>query len=317
MNEEKLDQAEKTEMEIQESEAAPDTQKNDTLPEVSATEKDDEGIQKKPVAAEALAGPASASQDPQTQFQLILEALLFATDEPLNIVRLKSILPGRVDARKIKAAVENINERLKEENHPFEVIEVAGGYQFRTRQYYHTWLRQLFKDRIARRLSQSALETLAVIAYKQPVTRAEIEAIRGVLADGAMKTLLERRLIKIEGRSEKPGRPLLYGTTKDFLRHFGLSHLEDLPKLEEFEELAKTQAQEEAGTMVEDQSATTGESIATDDSATILPEFEEAENAVFPDKNQAAAKDDETQEEIQEINDQAVSTDDPLDKPPA
>lgn len=199
--------------------------------------------------------PASSADNKETEvkeshrvgasaFPAILEALFFAADEPLNMTRLKGILPGKPDVRKIRAAIEEINRKMNEEGHPLEVIEIAGGYQMRTRQYYHHWVRQLFRDKMARRLSQSALETLAIVAYKQPLSKAEVEAIRGVLVDGAMKTLLERRLIRIAGRSEKPGRPLLYATSKDFLRYFGLRHLDDLPKLEEFEELAKARDDE-------------------------------------------------------------------------
>ncbi len=178
----------------------------------------------------------------QTELPRIVEALLFATDEPLPLPKIKAILPDKIDVRKIKAAIDDINRRLSAEHHPYEIVEVAGGYQFRTVQYYHPWVRQLFREKVSRRLSQSALETLAIIAYKQPLTKAEIESIRGVMVDGAMKTLLERRLIRIAGRSEKPGRPLLYETTKDFLRYFGLKHIEDLPKLEEFEQLVKAQS---------------------------------------------------------------------------
>lgn len=216
-------------------------------PESSVQNQDQESI------AESDTTDIAQADEPQPEpvanqsdhFISIIEALLFATDEPLTIPKLRSILPGRTDARKIKSALDEINKRLAEGNHPFECVEVAGGYQLRTNPTYHRWIKQLFKEKINRRLSQSGLETLAIIAYKQPITKAEVETIRGVIADGAMKTLLERRLIEIAGRSEKPGRPLLYQTTKDFLKYFGLRHLDDLPKLEEFEEMAKAKAAEE------------------------------------------------------------------------
>src|SRR4029079_2148400 len=107
----------------------------------------------------------------------------------------------------------------------------AGGFQVATRPAYATWIRRLYKERLTVRLSPSALETLSIIAYKQPIARAEIEQIRGVEASGVMETLLERRLVKVVGRKETIGRPLLYGTTVDFLRHFGLRHLSELPDL--------------------------------------------------------------------------------------
>lgn len=169
----------------------------------------------------------------------ILEALLFASDELMTAARLKTILPNNPDARKIRAMVEKINVQLQKERHPFEIVEIGGGYQFRTITYYHPWVRQIFKEKSVKKLSVQALECLAIIAYKQPLSKAEIEAIRGVVSDGAMKTLLEKRLVTIAGRSEKPGRPLLYATTQSFLKYFGLNKIDDLPRIEEFESIAR------------------------------------------------------------------------------
>ena len=169
----------------------------------------------------------------------ILEALLFASDELLSAARIKAILPDNPDARKIRKMVDKINVQLQKERHPFEIVEIGGGYQFRTVAYYHPWVRQIFKEKAAKKLSIQALECLAIIAYKQPVSKAEIEAIRGVVSDGAMKTLLEKKLVTISGRSEKPGRPLQYSTTQEFLKYFGLNKIEDLPRIEEFEAIAR------------------------------------------------------------------------------
>lgn len=174
----------------------------------------------------------------------ILEALLFASDELMTAGHLKTILPGQPDARKIRSMVEKLNAQLQKERHPFEVVEIGGGYQFRTITYYHPWVRQIFKEKAAKKLSIQALESLAIIAYKQPVSKADIEAIRGVVSDGAMKTLLEKRLVTITGRSEKPGRPLLYGTTQVFLKYFGLNRLDELPRIEEFEAMAREKMEE-------------------------------------------------------------------------
>jgi segregation and condensation protein B len=169
----------------------------------------------------------------------ILESLLFASDELLPASRLKAIIPGNPGAGEIGKMVERINRQLQKERHPFEIVEIGGGYQFKTVAYYHPWVRQIFQEKAAKRLSIQALECLSIIAYRQPLSKAEIETIRGVLSDGAMKTLLEKHLITITGRSERPGRPLLYGTTQDFLKYFGLNTIADLPKIEEFEALVR------------------------------------------------------------------------------
>ncbi|NLP01734.1 MAG: SMC-Scp complex subunit ScpB [Fibrobacter sp.] len=174
----------------------------------------------------------------------ILEALLFASDELLTAAKIKTILPNNPDARQIRKMIDSINVQLQKERHPFEIVEIGGGYQFRTVAYYHPWVRQIFKEKAAKKLSIQALECLAIIAYKQPVSKAEIEAIRGVVSDGAMKTLLEKKLVTITGRSEKPGRPLLYGTTSEFLKYFGLNKIEDLPRIEEFEAIAREKIQD-------------------------------------------------------------------------
>lgn len=188
--------------------------------------------------------PEPDSKEPPPDTLRILEALLFASEEIMPASRLKTILPDNPDARQIRKMVDKINEILQKERHPFEIVEIGGGYQFRTVSYYHPWVRQIFKEKAAKKLSIQSLECLAIIAYKQPLSKAEIEAIRGVVSDGAMKTLLEKRLITITGRSDKPGRPLQYGTTNDFLRYFGLNKIDDLPRLEEFEAIAKEKISE-------------------------------------------------------------------------
>ena len=187
------------------------------------------------VEEEAVEMPAAGSVDTLR----ILEAVLFASDEICTAARLKTILPGTPDGREIGKMIDQINRQLQKERHPFEIVELGGGYQFKTIAYYHPWVRQIFKEKAAKRLSIQALECLSIIAYRQPLSKAEIEAIRGVISDGAMKTLLEKRLVTIVGRSEKVGRPLLYGTTAEFLKYFGLNKIADLPKIEEFEALAR------------------------------------------------------------------------------
>jgi segregation and condensation protein B len=189
-------------------------------------------------------GPADAALSAEIEKNLvnIIEALLFATDEPLSAQSIKEILRAEIDVRKLRGVILDLNKKLQADRRPFEIVEVAGGFQFRTIAQYQKYLKGLFRDKAIRRLSAQALETLSIIAYKQPVSKAEIEGIRNVSTDGAMKTLLERRLIKILGKSEeKPGKPIVYGTTRDFLKYFGLNRISDLPKLEEFEDIAKAQ----------------------------------------------------------------------------
>jgi segregation and condensation protein B len=168
----------------------------------------------------------------------ILEALIFASDTPLSINKIKEILED-IGAREIRKAIEILNKRYESTNSSLMIIEVAGGFQMVTRPEFADYVARLYKNRQAHRLTQKALETLAIIAYKQPITKQEIEHIRGVTVDSVIRTLIERNLITVVGREKAPGNPLLYGTTKEFLEYFGLNSLEDLPKLKEIDELLK------------------------------------------------------------------------------
>lgn len=184
------------------------------------------------------------SQRAQTLFA-VLESLLFATDEPLSLSQLGDIIGMLAAEGEIRRpsedtllrTIDEMNRVYDESGRAFHVVKVAGGYQFATRPEYGVWLGAMLKERSRRKLSAAALESLAVIAYKQPVTKPELEAIRGVNADYIMRTLLEKNLIAIVGRAATPGRPLLYGTTRDFLKHFGLNDLAELPKPREIDEL--------------------------------------------------------------------------------
>jgi len=160
----------------------------------------------------------------------IVEALLFVSDEPLTPRRLAEIV-GDTDARKIRALIDAINTDYDEAGRPFRIEEIAGGFQMLSRPEFKQWLIQLVRGKDAKRLSQAALETLAVVAYKQPVLRVDIENIRGVQCGEMLRNLLERGLVRIAGRSDALGRPLLYGTSKKFLDIFGLRSLKDLPSL--------------------------------------------------------------------------------------
>jgi len=167
--------------------------------------------------------------------QQLVEAFIFASDSPLTLDRL-SLLTEQPKAV-LRPIVEELQQQFSTSNHGFYLAEVAGGYQFRTAADLAPWLRKLNKER-ATRFSRAALETLAIIAYRQPATRAEIEYLRGVDSGGVMKTLLDKNLIRILGKKDVPGRPLMYGTSRQFLELFGLRDLNDLPTLKEFAALA-------------------------------------------------------------------------------
>ncbi len=179
----------------------------------------------------------------------IIEALIFASDGPLPPRKIVEILPHLTE-RLVRRAVEELNATYRQTERTFVIEEVAGGFRFFTLPEFEPFLKKLYANRSQQRLSQKALETLAIIAYRQPITRQEIEEIRGVSADGVIRTLLARNLITIAGRAEAPGSPFLYKTTKTFLEYFGLNSLNDLPKLKEIDELIagdeelKTQYQE-------------------------------------------------------------------------
>ena len=164
-----------------------------------------------------------------------VEALLMACETSLSIEYLCELTGSGPES--VEQAVERVGKALDGEGHSITVLNVAGGYRLATRQEYGNLVSQLFEGRRPGRLTRAALETLAVIAYSQPCTRASIESVRGVNCDSALRTLLERELARIEGRQESPGRPLLYATTDRFLEYFGLSSLDHLPRLDEIGEL--------------------------------------------------------------------------------
>ncbi len=165
----------------------------------------------------------------------IIEVLLFVSERPIDLERLANIVEN-FDRETVKAIIEELNNEYAATKRSFSIVEIAGGFQILTDPFYAPWVRKLFSKEKKHRLSAPSLETLAIIAYRQPVTRADIEAIRGVNIDAVLETLLERDIIKVTGRKEIVGRPFLYGTTKNFLAHFGLRSLQDLPKLRDFNE---------------------------------------------------------------------------------
>ncbi len=162
----------------------------------------------------------------------IIEALIFASPEPLTPKMLVKLLDSE-PREDVEAALAAVKRDWEGRSGGLQLVEVAGGYQILTRPELHEWVRRLFHERTAQKLSVQALETLAVVAYKQPITAPEITAIRGVNTSGVLGTLLERHLIKIIGRKQVVGRPFLYATTREFLIRFGLKDLTDLPKVED------------------------------------------------------------------------------------
>jgi len=271
----------------------------------------------------------------------VIEALLFASDEPLSAQELRALIlgeetpiiaepeivesataeltlapeaeiefnseievasgpgdnppeiPGAAEKKRkrkqllelsvIHSAVELLNASYEASDRAFRLIEIAGGYQFATRSEHKDYVARLFKEKSRRRLSGAALESLAIVAYKQPVSKNDIENIRGVNCDEVLKSLLEKNLITITGRAESVGRPLLYGTTVDFLRHFGLPRIQDLPRPREIDELMKeesvraTTLEEAATEFVDPEYAATEADLTVDEAITQAIELAESE----------------------------------------
>ena len=170
------------------------------------------------------------------QLKSAIEALLFISGNPLSVDRLKGIFET-VPQEQIEAQLQSIKQEYDERNAGITLAEVAGGYQFATRPENAVWIRKFRAVKVSAKLSRPALETLAIVAYKQPITRTEVEAVRGVNIGGIIRNLMERRLVKIVGKKDVPGKPILYGTSSEFLQYFGLRDLSSLPTLKEFQEL--------------------------------------------------------------------------------
>lgn len=172
------------------------------------------------------------------ELKQIIEALIFVSDKPLSVNQIKEVVT-EVPEEGIRQCVNELNQEYEATSRSFVIQEVAGGFRMVTRPHLAAWLKVFYKTKMKERLTRPSLETLAIVAYKQPITKPEVEAIRGVNVDGVMATLLEKGLTKIAGRKDSPGRPLLYATTDEFLAHFGLSALSDMPKLPELQQLTE------------------------------------------------------------------------------
>ncbi len=214
-----------------------------------------------------------------------VEALIFASDRALTTLEITDFLNSSADLEEekisldqVEAAIQGIVEKYSADFYPFEVKQIGGGWQFLTRKEFHKTVAQLNADKFLKRLSAASLETLAIIAYKQPVTKGEIEAIRGVSCDYAVQKLLEKELILISGRNENaPGQPLLYSTSKNFMDYFGINSAEDLPKLKEvFAEYTEPTSM----------NAVFGNESRTDDDPEVLSVTEEGELIINQDTDE-------------------------------
>ncbi|MEK6677848.1 MAG: SMC-Scp complex subunit ScpB [Nitrospirota bacterium] len=170
------------------------------------------------------------------EIKAIIEALIFVSGEPITLNRIRDVIEG-VDKKTLERLASELKDEFNREHSGLQLVEIANGYQLTTRSEYANWIKKLNKIKVSTKLSKPAMETLAIIAYKQPIIKPEVEKIRGVDSGGVIKTLLERKLIKIIGRMDIVGKPMMYGTTSEFLQYFGLKDLTDLPTLREFQEL--------------------------------------------------------------------------------
>jgi segregation and condensation protein B len=174
----------------------------------------------------------------ESALKKIIEALLFAAETPLSLDRIYSLLE-EFDREDIRRAIADLTSEYNEHQRGMELVQVAGGYQFRSRPELAGYISRMKRAKPVK-FSQSAMETLAIVAYRQPVTRAEIEYLRGVDSGGVLKNLLDRRLLRIIGKKDIPGKPLIYGTTREFMEAFSLKDLASLPTLREIEDLAES-----------------------------------------------------------------------------
>lgn len=244
-----------------------------------------------------------------TGIKNIVEALIFASDEEITSKEIKDLLEGfkiSVSLKEVDASIEELNSDYENNSNAFEILKVAGGYVFATRKKFSHFLGKLSAETQKKKLSQSAIETLAIIAYKQPITRSEIEFIRGVNVDYIVNSLLERDLITIKGRADGPGRPILYGTTASFLKVLGLNALEDLPKLKEINDILKNEKIEG----ISEADIDLFNSMSIQAQAEIVSGTTEEENAQlnFEDNSVGTetSNEDETSEENESDNDELI-----------
>jgi segregation and condensation protein B len=213
------------------------------------------------------------------QLKSAIEALLFVSSNPLSLDKLKGVFE-EASHEQIEAQIQALRHQYDDRGAGIMLAEVAGGYQLATRPENVSWIRKFKSVKVSAKLSKPALETLAIVAYKQPITRMEVEAIRGVNVGGIMRNLMERRLVKIVGKKDVPGKPMMYGTTVEFLQYFGLNDLSGLPTLKEFQEL-------EAGEEVMEEVPVTGADAVPSDETTSAMAEDEPVTAATTEENVA------------------------------
>ncbi len=219
--------------------------------------------------------------DDEGRLKAVIEALVFAAEEPLAVADLRDLFP-KVAEGVLIAALDSLTRDYETAERGLQIQQVAGGYLITTRAEFGEWVRALFRSRNRRRLSRPALETLAIVAYRQPITTPEIHALRGTDPGGVLQNLLDKKLLRVVGRKKVVGKPILYGTSRDFLAHFGLNSLEDLPSLEEFGDMA---------------SALTAGSAATPAANLPFEEHDEGNGAVGNDRYEDGVDGEENQRE--------------------
>lgn len=189
---------------------------------------------------------------PEENIKSILEAILFAASEPISVKQFQHAMPG-INAREVRKVLSELRDEYEQMHRSFHLVEIANGYQICTRPKFSEWIRKFYIQQVRVTLSPSALETLAIVAYKQPVTRSDVSAIRGVNSDSVINALVEKNLVCVSGRKEGAGRSLLFSTTDTFLQQFGLKNPSELPSLEEIEQLLSTSnSPEHLGAIQED-----------------------------------------------------------------
>lgn len=238
-----------------------------------------------------------------TRLSSVIEALIFASNEPLAAEKIAGIIAEseeapEIDEDTVNRVVSRLNDRYEEQGISFHIGKVAGGYAFMTRKKFHYWLSIFQHENAYRKLSQSAIESLAIVAYKQPITKPEIDQIRGVDSSYILRQLMEKALIEVAGRADSPGKPLLYRTTKHFLRHFGINSVNELPKPREIEEILKDDDMAEHRRLLYEQSVLQDDEQETNAPPGSLTDF--IEKDIFDDSEDGARNDEETKTEDEE-----------------
>lgn len=211
-----------------------------------------------------------------------IESLVFTAEQPIPLKEIKSCLEEtfqtKFKAAELETAIQGLMKKYEDHDFSFEIVEIAEGYQFLTKGAYHNSVGTMLKQRTKKRLSRAALETLSIIAYKQPVTKSEMEKIRGVSCDYSVQKLLEKELVAITGRSDAPGRPLLYGTSEKFMDYFGIKSIKDLPKIKDFKtgdsEIGEAASADEVVTKVVTEGVPLTLDIPKEETQTDLPKKE-------------------------------------------